>query len=59
MWSKTRYYMKYSALHLVFPIRFQVISRKIDYLWDSVHCGGVSQLVVAKDWGGYTVLVYM
>ena len=35
MLSKTRYYMKYSALHLVFPIRFHVISRKIDYLWDS------------------------
>ena len=28
--------MKYSAQYLVFPATFHVISRKIDYLWDSV-----------------------
>ena len=27
---------KYSALYLVFTGTFRVISRKIDYLWDSV-----------------------
>ena len=27
--------MKYSVQYLVFPATFQVISRKIDYLWDS------------------------
>ena len=33
-----RYYMKYSALYLVFPATFHVISRKINYPWDSVQC---------------------
>ena len=27
--------MKYSVQYLVFPATFQVISQKIDYLWDS------------------------
>ena len=30
--------MKYSAKYLVFPATFLVISRKIDYLWDTVLC---------------------
>ena len=29
-------YMKYSAQYLVFPATFHFISRKIDFLWDSV-----------------------
>ena len=29
-------YMKYSAQYHVFPATFHVISRKIEYLWDSV-----------------------
>ena len=35
MSRKTRYYLKYSVLYLVFLATFQVKSRKIDYLWDS------------------------
>ena len=30
--------MKYSALYHGFPATFHVISRKIDFLWDSVYC---------------------
>ena len=33
---KTRYITKYSAKYHVFPATFHVISRKSDYLWDSV-----------------------
>ena len=29
--------MKNSAVYHVFPATFHVISRKIDFLWDSVH----------------------
>ena len=29
-------YMNYSAEYHVFPATFHVISRKVDYLWDSV-----------------------
>ena len=36
MYRKTWYHMKYSAEYHVFPASFQVISRKVDYLWDSV-----------------------
>ena len=34
---KTRYCMKYSAWYHVFPATFHVLSRKIDFLWDSEH----------------------
>ena len=34
--NKIQYYMKYSVKYHVFPDTFQVISRKVDYLWDSV-----------------------
>ena len=40
---KTRYHTKYSAKYLVFPPTFRAISRKIDYLWDSVRCRSYSR----------------
>ena len=34
--------MKYSAYYLGFPATFHVISRKIDYLWDSEENGSIT-----------------